>query len=96
MCLVMSQRNKKGWLLTCLYRSKTWTGASKKRLKTLVWVQKMDLYEHPNGIPPPVHETARPSRPGRVSYEIVNLYLTLLEDLSVFYYVGVQLNRHSE
>ena len=92
MCLVMSQRNKKGWLLTCLYRSKTWTGASKKRLKTLVWVQKMDLYEHPNGIPPPVYETARPSRPGRVSYVIVNNYRTNFDDFREVYLLGTQLD----
>ena len=30
----------------CLHRSNTWTGTGEKMGYLLVWVQKMDLYEH--------------------------------------------------
>jgi hypothetical protein len=37
-------------------------------------------------------ETARPARLGRVSYGVVNLYLTFLDDLFEVYLIGIQVD----
>ncbi len=48
------------------------------------------LKRRTDGVPPPVYETARPLKPGRVSYGVVNLYLTFLDDLFEVYRIGIQ------
>ena len=40
-----------------------------------------------------MYETARPSRPGRVSYVIVNNYRTNFDDFREVYLLGIQVDK---
>ena len=42
--------------------------------------------------PPPVYETARPARPGRVSYVTVNNYRTNVDDYLEVYLFGIHID----
>ena len=55
-------------------------------------ITRRPLRSNQNPWPPPVYETARPARPGRVSYGQWDNYRTNFEDFLELYLLGIQVD----